>query len=320
MHRRELLKAGLGASLAAAFPMASRTAGAAPAIDRTNLLASLPERLCVFTDHVDDLGYSYADVAKQYGVLGNGPDLTVRGGGVVPPERVVEELPKAVDAFRNAGVPVPMISTSLNDLSDPLARPTLETMHQHGIRFYKLGYMHYHDVAHWESELQAAAAQLAKLGAAGRELDITAGLHNHSGQSIGGPLWDVPLLLDQANTSGICSYFDPAHGTLEGANIGWKIGFQRLIGRIGMLAVKDFVWEKSDGGWRSRWCPLGEGLVKWPEFFDMLAQTDFNGPISVHIEYPISGSTPGERFDNGLVAAQRDVNFVKSHLERVYAK
>jgi sugar phosphate isomerase/epimerase len=125
-------------------------------------------------------------------------------------------------------------------------------------------------------------------------------------------------LLNAVNSPALCSYFDPAHGTLEGANFGWKIGFQRLIGWIGMLAVKDFIWEKSDGGWRSRWCPLGEGLVKWPEFFDMLAKTDFNGPISVHIEYPVSGSTRVEQFDNCLAAAQRDVAFVVAQLKRAY--
>jgi sugar phosphate isomerase/epimerase len=314
MHRREVLQAGLSASLAAMIPRSSHAA------TPRDVVATLPERLCVFTDHVDDLGFSYADVAKQYGTLGYGPDLTVRGGGVVPPERVVEELPKAVDAFRTAGVPVPMISTSINDLSDPLARPTLDTMHQLGIRYYKLGYMHYHDVADWQTDLNAAADQLSKLGAVGQELDITGGIHNHSGSSIGGPLWDVPLLLDAVNSPAICSYFDPAHGTLEGANFGWKIGFQRLIGRIGMLAVKDFVWEKSDGGWRSRWCPLGQGVVKWPEFFDMLAKTDFSGPISVHIEFPIAGRTPVERFDNCLAAAQREVAFVRSQLERAYGK
>jgi len=313
MHRRELLKSSLAAALSTMLRplVAADTAAVDP-------LASLPQRLCVFTDHVDDLGYSYSDVAKQYGTLGYGPDLTVRGGGVVPPERVVEELPKAVDAFRTAGVPVPMISTSINDLADPLARPTLQTMHDHGIKFYKLGYMHYHDVAAWDDELKAAAAQLTKLANAGNELGITAGIHNHSGQSIGGPLWDVPLLLDAVDSPGLCSYFDPAHGTLEGANFGWKIGFQRLIGRIGMLAVKDFIWEKTDGGWRSRWCPLGEGLVKWPEVFDMLAKTDFNGPISVHIEYPISGDTRAAKFDNCLAAAQRDTNFVVTHLKRAY--
>ena len=76
MHRRDFLNAGLGASLAALLPTSARTASAAS----RDVLATLPQRLCVFTDHVDDLGFSYADVAKQYGALGYGPDLTVRGG------------------------------------------------------------------------------------------------------------------------------------------------------------------------------------------------------------------------------------------------
>src|SRR5262245_23888034 len=128
MHRRDLLKSALSTAAASLLPARASTAFTAP----TDFLTTLPQRLCVFTDHVDDLGFSYVDVAKQYAALGYGPDLTVRGGGVVPPERVVDELPKAVDAFRTAGVPVPMISTSIDDLADPLARPTLETMHKLG--------------------------------------------------------------------------------------------------------------------------------------------------------------------------------------------
>ena len=52
---------------------------------------SILDRICVFTDHLDDHGFTYAEVAahlKQLGVAG--PDLTVRPGGLVPLDRVAD--------------------------------------------------------------------------------------------------------------------------------------------------------------------------------------------------------------------------------------
>jgi sugar phosphate isomerase/epimerase len=81
-----------------------------------------------------------------------------------------------------------------------------------------------------------------------------------------------------------------------------------------MIAIKDFVWEKTDGQWRTRWVPLGEGMVDWTGFFQQLALTSFSGPISLHIEYDPGGATPAERFDNSLSAAQRDLKFLRERL------
>jgi sugar phosphate isomerase/epimerase len=51
------------------------------------------------------------------------------------------------------------------------------------------------------------------------------------------------------------------------------------------VAIKDFYWEKRAGKWKMQMCPLGEGMVKWPEFFATLAAAGFQGPISMHVEY-----------------------------------
>jgi sugar phosphate isomerase/epimerase len=81
-----------------------------------------------------------------------------------------------------------------------------------------------------------------------------------------------------------------------------------------MLAIKDFVWEKGDKGWRTRWVPLGEGMVQWPAFFELLRSTKFSGPISLHIEYDPGGSTKTERYDRSLSAADNDLKFLRTHL------
>jgi sugar phosphate isomerase/epimerase len=278
----------------------------------------LDQRICLFTDHLDDHGYRFADVAKMLSQLGiSGPDLTVRPGGLVAPERVADELPKAAAAFRDVGLSIPMISTNVTSREDQAAVATLRTMSQLGIRFYKLGYYHYHDLSKWQEELDVQRKKLAGLLELGRELNLHAGVHNHAGVTIGGALWDGWEFLQGLDPTLVGFYFDPAHATIEGAVNAWKLNLLRIAPRLTMVALKDFVWEKGSAGWRTRWCPLGEGLVKWSEFFPLLSRIPFPGPISIHIEYDPGGKTRSERIDNSLAAAQRDIQFVRQHLQRV---
>jgi sugar phosphate isomerase/epimerase len=60
-------------------------------------------------------------------------------------------------------------------------------------------------------------------------------------------------------------------------------------------------------------------MVNFGEFFQLLANVPFAGPISVHIEYDPGGSTRVERIDNALAAAQRDIRFVREHLAKAGA-
>ncbi len=318
MLRRNFLKAGAFAVAGTLGPGPSKSS--ARADDQNTALVPIQDRICLFTDHLDDHGYSYADIAKMIAPLKiAGPDLTVRSGGVVKPDQAVVELPKAAEAFRDAGLSIPMISTNLTSARDATAGPILSTMGKLGIRYFKLGYYHYHDVAQWESDLNTQRQDLAGLLELARQHQVHAGLHNHAGASIGGALWDAWEFLRPLDPEQVGFYFDPAHASLEGVKHSWKLNFQRISPRLKMIAIKDYVWEKDKNGWRTRWCPLGEGLVNWPEFFRMLVKFPFPGPLSVHIEYDPGGSTRTERIDNSLAAAQRDVDFVRRHLKDALA-
>jgi sugar phosphate isomerase/epimerase len=287
----------------------------------SNPVPPIQDRICVFTDHVDDAGFTYQEVAKLLAELKvAGPDLTVRGGGLVPPEAVAEELPKAAAAFRDQGMSIPMISTSIQDAKDPVSLATLQTMSRLGIGYYKLGYYHYHDVGRWEAELKQTQASLAGLVEVGKRLGVVAGIHNHAGPTVGGVLWDLVEVLKPLDPAWVGSYFDPAHATVEGGNYGWKFNFTRLAPRLKMIAVKDFLWEKSNGEWRVRWCPLGEGQVRWSEFFALLKEVAFAGPISLHIEYPTGGDTRVSRFDNALAATERDLRFLREKLDEAFGR
>jgi sugar phosphate isomerase/epimerase len=324
MNRRDFVRSAALASIASfASTTAIACAGDPPAARGSSTVkpaASLSDRMCLFTDHLDDFGYSYHDVAAMLKQLGiTGPDLTVRPGGLVTPEKVAEDLPKAVTAFRDLGLSVPMITTGLTSADDTAAKSTLTTAARLGIRFYKLGYYSYSDALNWQSELNATRKKLEGLLEVSRRLGMVAGFHNHAGPSIGGALWDSWQLLEGLDPKSIGFYFDPAQATIEGGNHAWKLNFLRIAPRLAMVAVKDFIWEKKDGQWRTRWVPLGAGMVRWSEFFALLARTPFDGPISLHIEYDPGGNSKAERFEKSLAAAERDLKFLRSQLQEASA-
>jgi len=304
MNRRDLLKAAAAAPLFCAGPPAAAAPG-------PNLL----ERLCLFTDHLDDSGYSYEEVARMLKQLGiSGPDLTVRSGGLVAPEKVSEDLPRAVKACRDQGLTVPMISTNLRSATDNAAE-TLRLAGKLGIRYYKLGYYEYEDASRWPERLEAVRRELKPLLQLGEQAGMQAGIHNHAGATVGGAMWDSWELLGPLDPKWVGVYFDPSHATIEGGNHGWKLGFHRVSPRLKMVALKDFIWEKTGGQWRTRWVPLGEGMVRWPEFLQLLARVPFTGPVSLHIEYDPGGNNKADRFEKSFLAAERDLNFLRGQLK-----
>jgi len=321
MDRRLFLKNGI----TSAAMMTSTAATISAANEKTpangsNSRTDIKDRLCLFTDHLDDYGFSYQEVASMIEQLGvSGVDLTVRSGGLVTPERVVKDLPKAAGVLREHGLSIPMITTGLTSVKDPATTPTLTTAAKLGIGYYKLGYYQYKDASSWRSTLDFTRKELSSLVELGRKIGIRAGFHNHAGPLVGGALWDSWEVLESLTPRWIGFYFDPAQATIEGGKHGWNLGFHRLKARIHMIAIKDFVWEKVAGQWKTTWVPLGEGMVQWPAFFKALSPLNFEGPISLHIEYDPGGTSKAARLENSLVSAARDLAFLKGQLKSITA-
>ncbi len=288
--------------------MLTMAAGAAVAAP-----ADLSSRVCLFTDHL--AAFSYQEVGRMLKELGvTGPDLTVRKGGLVQPASVATDLPRAVQTFKEFSLTVPMMTTAITSAEDPLARDVLETAAKLGIRYYKPGYFHYKDLAHWRETIDSTRVSLQGLAKLGARLDLRAGMHNHAGDSVGCSLWDSWEAMQNVDPNRVGFFFDPAQATIEGGKTGWNLNFRRIAPRLFMVAIKDFVWEKTGQGWRTRWVPLGEGLVNWSAFFVLLKTTPFAGPISLHIEYDPGGKTKTEQYDRSYEAAARDLQFLKRHL------
>ena len=245
-----------------------------------------------------------------------GVDLTVRPKGHVEPARVAEDLPVFVNAIRQEGLAVPMITTDLTSVADPAAVSTLQTAAALKIPYFKPGYYFYafKDV---RAEVVAAAEKVRALAALSARHGVHLGFHNHSGY-VGGNIWDIAATIDAlpAKTAGY--YFDIRHAVVEGGDGGWKQAFNIAAPRLSMLALKDFYWEKTATGARIRNCPMGEGMVNWKAFFALLAKTNFAGPVSLHFEYEVPGSTPEAVQENTIAAAAKDLAFVKARIAEAY--
>ena len=101
--------------------------------------------VCIFSKHLqflEDYG-DMADAALEAGF--DGVDLTVRPGGHVVPEKVEEDLPRAVEAVRKAGLDVDMMATAIMSAEDPLTEPVMSTASKLGIKYYRMGRLRYKD-------------------------------------------------------------------------------------------------------------------------------------------------------------------------------
>lgn len=273
--------------------------------------------LCVFSKHLAFLDYQ--ELARTLVDLRvPGCDLTVRPRGHVEPANVARDLPRAHAALAEQGITVPMITTGLLSANEPAARPTLETAHALGVPLFKLGYYRYRDLSQLDATLEDVRRQVLSLAALADEIGIQGGFHNHSNANVGAAMWDHWMIVKDIDPHVMGYYFDPYHATIEGGLAGWQIGFYRLAPRIRMVAIKDFYWEKRAGKWQVHDCPLGEGMVNFPKFFEMLAASGFNGPITLHQEFDVDGPTQAIRQERTLVAIEKDVEFLRSQINQAF--
>jgi L-ribulose-5-phosphate 3-epimerase len=312
LSRRRFIQAAAGAAAVGLTPRIDSLTFA----QRGQRVAGFRGTLCFFSKHLPRMnGHELGRTLKALGF--DGVDLTVRPGGHVDPKRVASDLPTFVDAIRHEGLAVPMITTELLSDADPFAPPTLETAARLKIPFYKTGYYRYKFV-NVRKELAAAGAQLKGLADLSKRHGMRLGYHNHAGY-IGGPVWDFAPFIEALDPATAGYYFDVRHAVVEGGDGGWRTAFDLVSPRLSMISLKDFFWEKSGGTWRQRNCPMGEGMVDWKRYFAMLANARFHGPVSLHVEYEVAGTTPAAEQENMLAAAARDFAFVKARMTEAYS-
>jgi sugar phosphate isomerase/epimerase len=263
--------------------------------------------------------FSVAEAARRIKSLGfDGVDLTVRPKGHVVPEEVARALPLAVKEIHAQGLAVPMASTAITRANEPHAEATVDAAAGQGITMLKLGYWNA-PRGKLREAIDAARLALDGLERLAESYHVTFGIHNHSGPGYVNcqPAVILGLLRDR-DPKRVCSYFDPGHAAVEGGNGGWRQSLELLAPQIRMLAVKDFGWKSHPGKtkavWQSEQVPLRDGLVAWPEVFDALGKSPFNGPVSLHSEYKGAHSWRDLTTPQLIEQTAADLAFVKSLL------
>ncbi len=225
----------------------------------------------------------------------DGVDLTVRKGGHVSPERVEEDLPKAVEAATKADIHIRMIVTDITDPRDARTQKVLKTAARLGVRHYRLGIYRYNESDPIMAQLDEIRPRLRDLAEMSKQYGVAATFQNHAGAGyVGAPLWDLHYLLRDLDPRWMGVQFDIRHAVVEGG-LAWPVNLRLLAGFINTLAMKDFRWARQGSGWETENTPLGQGMVDFPAYAGMLKRLGLSGPISIHFEYPLGGAEHGNR-------------------------
>jgi sugar phosphate isomerase/epimerase len=305
MSRRDFLSLSAAASAGLAF---SGWAG-------SSLAANYAQRkVSVFSKHLQWLDYGpMAELAAEIGF--DGVDLTVRPRGHVLPERVEQDLPRAVKAVRNAGLNVDMITTRITDPDDPLTEKVLSTASRFGIANYRMGYIDYDDKAGVAGTLEDLKPRMAALARLNEKYSIHGAYQNHAGTRIGGAIWDIWELVKDLDPQWIGCQFDIRHAVAEGGT-SWPVRLKLLLPHVRSMVIKDFYWGQEEGKWRIVNCPVGEGMVDFPAYFEILNQARFDGPFSMHFEYdmPVEDMGLTRRKQATVSLMKKDLGVLRSYL------
>jgi L-ribulose-5-phosphate 3-epimerase len=279
LSRREFFaRAGAAAVTAGVLGPAALHAAGAPMPDRAEPVVA------VFSKHLQ--GLPFADVGPTIAESGfHAVDLTVRPGGHVLPERVEDDLPRAVETLRRSGLVVPMITTAITDARDPLTRRVLATARKLGVAHYRMGYWNFPASPEPLQALREMKPRVAELASLNRELGIRGGYQNHVGTRVGGSVWDLGVLLEGVAPDELGVQYDIRHAVAEGGE-SWPVALRMIAPHIDTIAVKDFQWaRRPDGQWEPRSVPLGEGMVNFPTYLRQLLAARPLPPVTMHFEY-----------------------------------
>lgn len=312
MHsRRQFIQ-----QVSAATALAAAT-GIPNILANSSVKASIP--ISIFSKHLQFLDYdSMAQAAKKIGF--DGVDLTVRPKGHVLPEKVAEDLPRAVEAIRKAGLRADMMTTGISSIESPHTEAILSTAAKEGIQYYRMGSIKYDEKKGVEGSLKKIHQDFKKMAQLNKSLGIHGAYQNHAGTRFGSSVWDIHIAMEGIDSKWLGIQYDIKHATAEGGR-SWRNGLDLVHKRIHTLDIKDFIWQKEKDRWRDRHVPLGAGMVDFHAFFTLLNQYNMQVPISVHYEYDLGGADHGHRDihmprEQIYAAMRKDLNTLKAILAK----
>lgn len=267
-------------------------------------------KICIFSKNLQWLNYNdMASLAAEMGF--DGIDLTVRPDGHVLPERVNEDLPKAVEAAQKAGLKIYTLTTNIQEANEKYAESIIKTAASLGIKHYRTGWYTYNETLDIPDNIDLIKNKFVGLEQINSQYGIYGDYQNHMGEYFGASIWDLWLALKDIKTDFIGCQFDIRHATVEGANT-WIRGLQLLHSHIKTIAVKDFYWEKRNNKWQVKNISIGKGVVDFKRYFELVKKYNLPGPLSMHCEYPLGGAENGNK--ELTISKKQFVNIVQNDL------
>ncbi|MFZ6014443.1 MAG: sugar phosphate isomerase/epimerase, partial [Bacteroidota bacterium] len=75
----------------------------------------------------------------------------------------------------------------------------------------------------------------------------------------------------------------------------WPLGLKLIHPHIRTTVIKDFYWSREGQNWKEKNVPLGQGMVDFKLYFDLIREHQIKGPISMHFEYALGGAEQGSK-------------------------
>ena len=283
MERRNFIK--YGALLATSSPL-NIIKGVSTFSDKKSVgtkMATQP--ICVFIKPIEKYGYeNIATILSESGF--DGADISFRKGGLIIPETAKRELPKLVKILSRKNISIPMAVSGITNPNDPETENQIKLMTDFGIKYYRLGMIHYNSKLSLKDNMELLKRNLNKLC----ELNIRYGIHgaiqNHVGDAFGSPIWDAYIILKECDPDYLGFQYDIRHAVAEG-NGSWSLGMEIISDYIRTTCIKDFTWVQDNKKFKPVSVPLGEGIVDFKKYFELLKKGNISGPVSIHYEYPL---------------------------------
>jgi L-ribulose-5-phosphate 3-epimerase len=305
MDRRQALKtlvAAAAAHLAAQTPPQATQTPANPKDQRR------APPVILFSQNLIQIEYpELGDIVRQMGF--DGVDLTIRPGGHVEPRLANVDLVRAFEVMNGEGLGIPVITTAITTPTDRTAVPVIALAGMSGARVFRTGYWPYGTSPNIMMRLGEVQRDFSGLMGIGRQYTIAGAFHNQVGDNVGAAIWDVQRIIEPLDPAWAGFYFDICNATAEGGGGDWEIALRLAMPRIKAVSIQDFFWEKQNGKWQMTKCPLGQGMVDWSRFFQMLAQANYPGPVTVEAGYP------AKDMPSALVA---DLQFARKQLQAAW--
>ena len=275
-------------------------------------------QLVMFTKHLEGLDLpGIIRGLKEAGL--DGADLCVRPGYPVNPDNVKDELPRAVKAFADEGLSIPLVTTpgDFRTPDDPRAEPLYAACGECGVKLIKLGYWLFDKGDDYWKRVDEHRKHLEGFAALSRKYGVKTVVHTHSGSYMALNASAAHHLVDGFDPQEIGVYLDTGHLAICGEPMPMAISIVRKY--VACFAFKD-LW-KLPGPWGGRYIyrpetrKLGWGSVDWEEVAEAIISAGLDDlTISLHSEY---GGLPPEAV---LGITRADVWFVRDLFERTRRK